>query len=365
MSDVNIATAKNGLVGESQLSYTPPMAGEEENLNDLAKSVIDEIQGEFDQEDGRRWTGEDGPGADPLGEAAGGDGDDPDQTSTTGEPSDELQKPDEQDIEADPKNARFFERVVQRELAAKEQEAKAAATLAQVTAKIEEYKGLQGLKSTKELMEMAANDPAGVMTALGQDPAHMIKLALAQQLGDKAPPELQEFAKNYARDREVADLRAQIARSEQSRAQQDYFNSVVNGAREYVSKSVGDSTPTLAIVAKANPERAHKEIMEEIQRDAQTRGATDPNGEPLTYPEAAKRVEARMAEWKSLLGVQNSMSTASTKSTQKPNGTTPPQSKPPAKPLRPWEQKNNLEDQGIQDALREFHKMEAAARSRR
>lgn len=356
---VNIATAKNGMVGESEITYTPPEAGSEENLNDLAKSVIDEIQGEFDEANAPKW-------ADPLGDGGdGADGEDPAQTSQSGEPSEEQVGDETTEEPIDPKVARTFERVVQRELAAKESEAKAAARVAELDAKIKEFQGLAGLKSTKDLMEMADNDPVGVWKTLGKDPVAMTKLALAQQLGDKAPQDLQDFAKNFARDREVKELRAQIARQEQSRAQQDYFNSVVNGAREYVSKSVGDSTPTLAAVAKANPERAHKEIMEEILRDAGTRGPQDPNGEPMTFQEAAKRVEERFSEWKGLLSVPNSTTTASTKSTQKPNVTAPPQPKPPARPIRPWEQKNNLEEQGLQEAMREFHKMEAVAKAQR
>lgn len=356
MPTVNIATAKNGMVGESDITYAPPDAGSEENLNDLAKSVIDEIQGEFDEANAPKWEADD-----PLDEAAGdggGDGADPAQ-ETTSSGDDSEEEP------IDPKVSRTFERVVQRELAAKEAETKAASRIAELDAKVKEYQSLAGLKSTKDLMEMATNDPVGAMKALGQDPIAMTKLALAQQLGDKAPQDLKDFAREFSRDREVKELRAQIARQEQSRVQQEYFNTVVNGAREYVSKSVGDSTPTLAAVAKANPDRAHKEIMEEILRDAGTRGPQDPNGEPMTYQEAAKRVEERFVEWKGLFSVPNSTATASSKSTQKPNVTAPPQPKPPARPIRPWEQKNNLEEQGLQEALREFHKLEAVAKSQR
>lgn len=359
MTTVNIATAKNGMVGESEITYAPPDAGDDTNLNDLAKSVIDEIQGEFDEANGPKWGDPFVDGDDTA------DGADPAQTSQSGEPSAEPKTSDGEEEELEPKQARAFERVVQRELAAKESESKAAARVAELDAKIKEFQGLQGLKSTKELMELARLDPVAAMKELGQDPIAMTKLALAQQLGDKAPQDLKDFAREYSRDREVRELRAQIARQEQSRAQQEYFNTVVTGAREYVSKSVGDSTPTLAAVVKANPDRAHKEIMEEILKDASTRGPADPNGEPMTYQEAAKRVEERLAEWKVLLSVPNSTTTASTKSTQKPNVTAPPQPKPPARPIRPWEQKNNLEEQGLQEALREFHKMEAVAKSQR
>jgi hypothetical protein len=186
----------------------------------------------------------------------------------------------------------------------------------------------------------------------------MIKLALAELVpAEKLPEDLKKFSEGYATQRRIAQLEAQLAQREQVQKHQEYFNSIASGAREYVSKSVGESTPTLAVVAKANPDRAHREIMEEISRDAQSRAASDPNGEPMTYQEAAKRVEARLAEWKSLL-VQNG-DTATTQA-KKPVDKLPPQPKPPGKPIQPWQKKDDLAEAGLQDAIREFHRMEAA-----
>ena len=154
---------------------------------------------------------------------------------------------------------------------------------------------------------------------------------------------------------------------EQSEKQAAYFNSVAVGARQYVTTAVAAATgtkslPTLAAIAKTSPERAHRELMEEITADARHRAATDPDGEPLSYEEAAARVEARLSSLKALLSPV--ASPADTK--QAPVGRTPPVTKPPARPLKPWEKTgDDLESQGLQEAMREFHRLESAAKIRR
>lgn len=339
---------------QSEFTYTPPEATETENLNDIARDTIAEIEAEFQAEQAKQFAG----GDDEADEA-------PEQP--TDEPVVEADAPaDPAPEQDDPKLSRALERTVQRELAAKEAETRAETRLAELKAKEAEFTALRGLKSTKDLMEMASIDALGAIKALGQDPDTFIRIALAQALPpDRVPAELREFTKDVATKREIAALRRQIDEQNQARTYQEFLNSVQSGARKYVT-SVGDSTPTLAVVAKADPERVYREIMEEISKDAGARASQDPNGEPLSYAEAAKRVEERFVQYKTLLMGPNGTTAATTQSTKKPTtNALPPQSKPPVKPLRPWEQKNDLEDKGLQEALREFHKIEAANRARR
>jgi antitoxin component of RelBE/YafQ-DinJ toxin-antitoxin module len=341
---------------QSEFSYVQPEAAASDNLDAIARDTIAEIEAEFQADQAKQFADDDKP--DKAEAEAEAEADPPDAPEAVAE-----EPAEEQD---DPKLSRALERTVQRELKAKEAETRAETRLAELKAKEAEFTSLRGLKSTKDLMELASIDAAGVIKALGQDPDTFIRVALSQLLPpDRVPAELREFTKDVATKREIAALRRQIEEQNQARTYQEFLNSVQSGARRYV-ESVGDSTPTLAVVAKADPERVYREIMEEISRDAGARASQDPNGEPLPYAEAAKRVEERFAQYRALLLGPNGTTTATSQGTKKPAANSlPPQSKPPAKPLRAWEQKNDLEDRGLQDALREFHRMESAAKLKR
>jgi hypothetical protein len=296
------------------------------------------------------------------------------------EPEPETEEPQEEETEStegaldtvakeepdDPAIERGVSRLVTRELAAKEREAAADARAKAAEAAIAELKSLKGLKSSREQADRMAIDPVGVMKEWGHDPETIIRLALAQQLeatGQEVPTKLQEFVRDAGTKRELATLRSQLAAQERARAAQDYFNTVSNGAREYVTKSVGDSTPTVARAAKANPERVHREIMDEIVRDSNTRAAQDPDGDPMSYADAAKAVEARWVELKKLLTegqVQNGKT--ATPTAAKPM---PPSPKPAAKPLAPWmTPQKDVYSNGIDEALRAYASAEAARKQK-
>ena len=367
-------------IAESALTYRPPQAGSEheaEDFSSTASASIREIEEEFRAAASKEYaySDDDGKAASAAGQTGegteedeeGGDGDglpdtgDDGALSTVGDDSDS-----DSDLDLDPKIGRSLQRVVQRELAAKDAEARAAAKIAELKALQADLAGLSSLKSTKDLMEMAGIDPIGAIKAIGQDPDEFLKLAVAQQLGDTAPDELKDFAKNSSTRREIAALKRKLAEQDRAKAAQEFFNSVQSGAREHVAKNVGDSTPTLAVIAKADPDRAVREIMEEITRDAQVRAASDPDGEPLAYAEAAARVEARMAQYRQYFAPgPNSTNTATTQSKQKPESKVPPQSKPPTKPIATWQKSDDIMEQGIQEAMREYHRSESARRELR
>ncbi len=343
-------------IANSDFSYELPDTSPDPDFDKNAKDAIAAIAGEFygdkaeDEGDEEQVEGEDE-----------GDVLAPTEGAATKKPADED----------DPKLERGVQRLVTRELAAKEREAAADAKERSVKAQMAELAGLQGLKSSKEQSAQMATDPVGVMKAWGHDPEVIIRLALAQQLqatGQPVPEKLQKFVEKAETTREINTLRAQVAQQAQAREAQDYFNTVSNGAREYVNKSVGDSTPTVALAAKANPDRVHREIMEEIVRDSNLRAASDPTGDPLSYDAAAKLVEARWVELKKLLlgeaQVQNGKSAA--QNAMKPKSTTPPASKPAARPLAPWMKgsEKTLEDQGIEEAMREYNRAESVRKQR-
>ena len=348
----------------SEFSYEPPEVGQEENLNALAADAIKDIAAEFQAEESANWLEENPEEGteDPEAEV------DPD-ADPEAEP-----EPEAEDEEVfDPKMANGIERVIARELAAKERETKAEGAVKAAEARIAELKGLEakyeGLKSTKELAEMASHDPMGAIAALGHDPVTFVRLAMAQSLGDKAPPELQEFARDAARNTKIAALEAKLAQSERKAAEAAYFNTVSTEAQKYVNDpGTHKKYPTLAKLNVADSAFAHREIMEEIARDARERAAADPNGQHLSYEEAAKLVEKRAATWAKLLGnaPTNTKPAPGQAATQgkKPNAT-PPTTKAPARPLKPWEVKDDLQEQGFQEAMREFHRYEAAAKARR
>jgi hypothetical protein len=118
------------------------------------------------------------------------------------------------------------------------------------------------------------------------------------------------------------------------------------------------------LVAKADPDYARDEIMEEIVSEAKRQAATNPNGEPISYEEAASRVEKRFARLAKLLSVQNGTNPA-TKNVKKPN-VTPPSTKPATKPLAPWQRRtDSVEEQGLAEAMRIFETEEAKRKAAR
>lgn len=309
---------------------------------DLA-SVTNEIVAEFEAANRREELGDDEPIDDPV-----------DEGQVTKPPVQKLEEPD------DPAVTRGLDRMVAREveLKAREDRLVAAETKAQAAiAMAEKYKGF---KSTEELAAMAIHSPSKVAAALGMDPTTMVRIMLAEQIeasGKPLPPELKEFVKDAADKRWRSDMEAKLAAKDAALSQQNFFNSVHAGGRQYVT-TVGDSTPTVKAVAAANADLVYTEIMEEIGKQAQVDAARDPNAQLISYEEAAKRVEARWAPIKAVIG-----STAGTDPTKLVPGVkkvTPPQMKPPVRPLASWLQpkENDLEAQGLREATREFHRVE-------
>lgn len=332
-------TPQNGLVAESDLTYEAPENAPDPTLDDeLASFISNYEQGEPAFEE-------------------------PEVAEDPETPTPEPEAPEQEDDIVDPKLARGVERLVARELAAKAERDAADRSIAEMKRMQAEFEKYKDLPNTKNLAEQFDLDPLGAFKALGKDPTTVIKLAMAQQLGDEAPAALKEFAREAGTKRRIAELEARLVEREQSQRAAEYFNTIQAGAREYVTK-VGDSTPTLSLAAKADPDYVRDEIMEEIVSEARKQAATNPNGEPISYEEAAKRVETRFARLAKLFQVQNGTNSA-TKNVKKPN-VAPPVTKQATKPLAPWQRKaDSIEEQGLAEAMRVFEQAEAARKANR
>jgi hypothetical protein len=339
-------------IGESNLNYQPPAEVDPAEIQDFEQSLKDIVSEiEDDMVDKPEFTEE---------ELAEGE---PEKV----EP--EVVAPVED--KDDPAVARGMERLISREVSLQQKEAAFQVKEQRFQALEAELASLKTKMPAKDMQEQLPHSPSEVIKSLGHDPATIVRVMIAEQLkaaGKPVPAELQadlDKAENTRRDfatrQEIAGLRAQLEQSKRADEHATFFNTVALGAREYVKTVDSKAMPTLAEIATANPERAHREIMEEITNDARQRAAADPNGQPLTYPEAAKRVEARLSELKGLFGPMN----ANPKKPAPGKPTAPPQSKPPARPLKPWEKKgDDLYSEGIKAAEREFYRQEELSKRR-
>ena len=359
------ATTAPVLTVESDFSYEPPV--EVDNTAEFQQSLKD-IVSEIEQEHSANkyeFTDEElAEGEDP-GDSGGAAG--PDDL-------DEAEKAPSEPKDA-PEVARGMERLVAREVALQAREAKLQSDELRYRAIEAENLELRKSVPQQKLLEDFETSPTEAFKAIGKDPETMVRLMIAEQLeakGQEVPAELKEFVKEARRERRVKSLEAQIARRDQIAAAQSFQQTVSLGAHEYVKQLAGDGkvAPALAEIATHSPDQAHLEIMEEIQRDASLRLAqgADPNSEPLSYVDAAKRAEARLGRYKTVFG-KGPASTAPTKqASEAQKKVTPPGNKPPVAPiapLKPWQKSgNDLMEQGIKDAEREFYRQEAINRRR-
>lgn len=338
------------IYAESEFNYEPPAepdASEAESFNQSLKDIVSEIEDEYSP--APEFTDE--------------------ELGTEPAPA-EAEEP--AGVEKDePAVTRGLDRIIAREVALQSKEAAFNAQASEFAALKEEVETLRTQMPAKDVQERLTHSPSEVLKSLGHNPEEIVRVMIAEQLkaaGKPVPPELEkELEKAEAKrqsalhQRELQELRNQIEESKRAQESTTLLNTVAAGAREYVKTVDSKALPTLAGIVAVNPERANQEIMEEILSDARARAAADPNGQFMTYQEAAKRVETRLTELKSLFGPA---STPTKQAPGKPN--TPPQPKPPVRPLKPWEKRGqDLENEGIEAATREFFRQEAIAKGRR
>lgn len=228
----------------------------------------------------------------------------------------------------------------------------------------QELTALRSRNLPEDVVEGLRYQTSQTLQALGIDPDFLVKQVLAERMGDKAPEDLRaevrEATRDFETNRKIKALEAKIneqTRTEQARA---YYARVTEEARAYLSEpGVNEHAPTVAKVAKSNADLAHSEIMAEIQKDAEFKAMRDPSAPLIPYDEAARRVEKRWATYEKAFApaqapaqVQNAPA-APTKTAAKEQ----PATLTTSRPLAPWLQRPEIEDDGLKAAIAEYRRV--------
>lgn len=216
-----------------------------------------------------------------------------------------------------------------------------------------------------EIRELFSTSAAKALERLGYDPDQIVRRVIAERMGDKAPEKLRKEIEDSDRDgkymRRIEEIERKLADKERELQARAYYDHVSTSAKDFIGKGLNEYA-LLAQLARTNPDRVHREIMDEITRDAQTRIKDNPNGDILPFEEAAKRVETRWGEYKSLLGGSNpapapiTSTKTENREESKPNTQTPA-IKPPERPLAPWLQQKPIEEEGVKAGLAEYYRL--------
>lgn len=273
---------------------------------------------------------------------------------------------------------RGLERLVAREVGLREREKDAETAKREVEALRARLSELEPRALTPELLDKIKLSPQDGLRAIGLDPDEIVRTALMEKLGDRAnTPEMRDMMEKVRLRKEMEALKAQVQEAERRNAAQAYHAQVTAGAQQYVKDVDGLSkhAPTVATVAKTNPDRVFSEIMEEITRDAAFRASREPNGDIISFQEAAQRVDKRWSAMKALLGADltapsevnpgkpASIEPPKTNSEAKIQPKTPPTTiKPPERPLAPWLQTSYDDEEALREAMLEWKRLESTRR---
>lgn len=291
----------------------------------------------------------DGDGVD-LRDSADGKGPDgttnPETAVTSGKPAEDVST----------------KRLVEREVAVTLKERELEEKMRQYGALEARLKEMEARVIPDNFKELWENKPEDAMKAMGLDPENVVRMVIANRLGDKADPQIKRVIEESKIKKEINDLKAELSRRDQAAKAQAFVAKVENDARQYVEKGIGEHAPTVAAVAKANPTKVFREIMDEISKDAQDKMVRGVGGDVLSYDEAAKRVEARWAEFKTIFtppaAPQPDPASMKTqpKIVEAKKETT--SIKSPDKPLAPWLRRNDVDMEGIKAGIAEFRRAE-------
>lgn len=288
--------------------------------------------------------------------------------SGTGRSEEESAEPAAESAGAD-ENDRGIERLVAREVELRQKEEAFKAREAKVTELEKENAALKAKVDSfpADFIEEMRLRPMEALEQQEIDPDHVVRLVLAakmQKEGKPVPAELRQAIKEAEYDYKFRQQERELQQMKQQRAALEFASKVETDARQYVTKGISKDAPTVAQVAKANPERVYSEILDEISRDAAAR-AREPGAQLITFDEAARRVEKRWAEMRSLLspGTEASTIAGETKSTQPAPGAsktkpTPKAVKPLTKPTPKTE--DELLKQAVAEAEQEYRRVELA-----
>lgn len=262
---------------------------------------------------------------------------------------------------------RGLERLVEREVALRTREQELVSREARIAELESRLKASEERGLPPELQGQFETDAEAALIALKQDPEMVVRQIIAKRMAEKnggqMDPALRQTMEQAKITKKLRDLEAQLVERDRAAAARDFVARVEAAGREYVNKGIGEHAPTVATVAKANPERVYREIMQEISVDAREK-AQGSGGDILTYDEAARRVEARWSEFKTIFapGAPPASPPASTTTSTTPapevKPPTPASTKTPDRPIAPWLRNAATEDEGIRAGLAEFKRVE-------
>lgn len=350
MSDANSPNTPTIPAQSSNFTYEPPkseatpdeLAEFNDLLNGSIKDIADEYRPQFEDE--------------------APESTEPQETTEEAQPNQAPEGHQNEQEKESPEVARGLERLVQRELAVQEKERAFAARESRVGALEAEVTKLRAATPQADLLKKFDTSPSDALKAMGKDPATVVRLMIAEQLaarGEQVPEGLKQFVERAANDRRISELEAQIAARDKAAQEAQVFSAVQAGAREYVKTIDGKKMPSLATAFKTDPEFVHETIMEEIDRLAAKRPDV-----ALTYADAADAAEKRLARIAKALTAP-AASTPPKSLAEGQNKSTPPATKAPVRPLKPWEQRNTTLDDAIKEASRTFYQEEAKQRGAR
>jgi hypothetical protein len=268
---------------------------------------------------------------------------------------------------------RSLSRLVEREVEIRRREDAVKASEERVTALQQELESLrEAAKSySGDFHEQLRLRPGEALKAAGHDPDHVVRLYLAEKLtseGKPVPPELRTAIKEAEYEYKLRTQEHRLTEYQRQQEAAQWAYGIEMGARTYLTQEFSKHAPTLASVAKANPDYALRTLMDEIAADVHSRKGKDLSATVLTYEEAAKRAEQKLAAHRKLF-VQDPPSAGTTappgaqattpasKATVKSSSPTAPKPLVAEKSLTQKE----LEEQAIAAGIAEFRRSEKRA----
>jgi ribosomal protein L1 len=255
---------------------------------------------------------------------------------------------------------RGIERLVEREVALRSREAELVAREARYAEIESRMKAMESRVVPEDLRNQFEYAPEEALKAMGVDPEMLVRQVIANRLGPNAPPDVKQTIESAQIKKQINDLKSELFNYQRQAAAAQFVAQVQEGAREYVSKGLSENVPTVAALAKSNPDRVYREILEVIATDANQKAARGQGGDVLTYEEAAKQVEAKWSEYKNFFSAPTSAPSTPASTTQAPTTAPKPQTpvatKPPDRPIAPWLQKVEIEEEGIRAAMDAYRK---------
>lgn len=188
-------------------------------------------------------------------------------------------------------------------------------------------------KKNRALASQFRRNPVEALKAVGLDEAEVgqvIRAAMATQLpADKVPPQYKEIQARLAQEdrfraqeSELQKLRSELDLKDQTARQQAAVAQYTTEARTYLGGAETEA-PHLSRMFKAAPDKALRRVLDVVAADATAKMERANRGEnvlPMTPAEAAKAVEAELAEYAQILGVGNaSIDPAKTAAKGKPS----------------------------------------------